>query len=126
MSKTFEKQVEILQKNLNITYDEAKEKMIVYNATDENEEGKLIISSDFLKVFEYMKFKEKYNKLLSINVVKQNQKFEIEYSLYSTVKDEYINLYVKVENRNQSISCLYNNASILEEQIDDMFDIIFY
>lgn len=126
MSKTFEKQVEILQKNLDITYDEAKEKMIVYNATDENEEGKLIISSDFLKVFEYMKFKEKYNKLLSINVVKQNQKFEIEYSLYSTVKDEYINLYVKVENRNQSISCLYNNASILEEQIDDMFDIIFY
>ena len=126
MSKTFEKQVEILQKNLNITYDEAKEKMIVYNATDENEEGKLIISSDFLKVFEYMKFKEKYNKLLSINVVKQNQKFEIEYSLYSTVKDEYINLYVKVENSNQSISCLYNNASILEEQIDDMFDIIFY
>ena len=114
------------QKNLDITYDEAKEKMIVYNATDENEEGKLIISSDFLKVFEYMKFKEKYNKLLSINVVKQNQKFEIEYSLYSTVKDEYINLYVKVENRNQSISCLYNNASILEEQIDDMFDIIFY
>ena len=126
MSKTFEKQVEILQKNLDITYDEAKEKMIVYNATDENEENKLIISSDFLKVFEYMKFKEKYNKLLSINVVKQNQKFEIEYSLYSTVKDEYINLYVKVENRNQSISCLYNNASILEEQIDDMFDIIFY
>lgn len=126
MSKTFEKQVEILQKNLDITYDEVKEKMIVYNATDENEEGKLIISSDFLKVFEYMKFKEKYNKLLAINVVKQNQKFEIEYSLYSTVKDEYINLYIKVENRNQSISCLYDNASILEEQIDDMFDIIFY
>ena len=125
MSKTFEEQVKILQENLNITYDEAKEKMIVYNATDENEDGKLIIFSDFLKVLEYMKLKENYNTLLSITVVKQKNNFELEYKLKSKT-NEFINLYTLDENRNHSISHLYKNAATFEEQIDKEFDIIFY
>lgn len=125
MSKSFEEQVKKLQESLNLTYDEAKEKMIVYNATDENEDGKLIISSDFLKVLEYMKLKENYDTLLSITVVKQKNNFELEYKLKSKT-NEFINLYTIVENRNHSIAHLYENAANFEEQIDEEFDIIFY
>lgn len=125
MSKTFEEQVKILQESLNLTYDEAKEKMIVYNATDEDEDGKLIISSDFLKVLEYMKLKENYNTLLSITVIKQKNNFELEYKLKSKT-NEFINLYTIVQNRNHSITHLYENAANFEEQIDKEFDIIFY
>ena len=125
MSKTFEEQVKILQKTLNIPYNEAKEKMIVYNSTDEDEDGKLIISSNFLKVIKYMKFKENYDTLLSITAEKQKNYFELEYRLKSKT-NEYINLYTHVKDRNQSITCLYKNAVKFEEEIDKKFDIIFY
>ena len=125
MSKTFEEQVKILQKTLNIPYNEAKEKMIVYNSTDEDEDGKLIISSNFLKVIKYMKFKENYDTLLSITAEKQKNYFELEYRLKSKT-NEYINLYTHVKDRNQSITCLYKNAEKFEEEIDKKFDIIFY
>ena len=125
MSKTFEEQVKILQESLNLTYDEAKEKMIVYNATDEDEDGKLIISSDFSKVLEYMKLKENYDTLLSITAIKQKNNFELEYKLKSKT-NEFITLYTIVQNRNHSITHLYENAANFEEQIDKEFDIIFY
>ncbi len=125
MSKTFEEQVKILQDNLKIPYEEAKEKMIVYNATDEDEDGKLIISSDFSKVLEYMKLKENYDTLLSITAIKQKNNFELEYKLKSKT-NEFITLYTIVQNRNHSITHLYENAAEFEEQIDKKFDIIFY
>lgn len=125
MSKTIEEQIKILQESLNITYDEAKERMIIYNATDEDEDGKLIITSNFLKVIEYMKFKENYDTLLSITAIKQKDNFELEYKLKSKT-NEYIDLYILVKDRNYSIGYLYENATKFEEQIDKEFDIIFY
>ena len=125
MSKTFEEQVKILQESLNISYKEAKERMIIYNATDEDEDGKLIITSNFIKVIEYMKFKENYDTLLSITAVKQNDKFELEYKLKSKT-NEFINLYILIKDKNQSINYLYENATKFEEEIDKKFDIIFY
>lgn len=125
MSKTFEEQVKILQKSLNISFNEAKEKMIIYNATDEDEDGKLIITSNFLKVIEYMKFKENYDTLLSITAIKQSDNFELEYKLKSKT-NEFINLYILIKDKNQSINYLYENARKFEEEIDKKFDIIFY
>lgn len=125
MSKTFEEQVKILQKSLNISFNEAKEKMIIYNATDEDEDGKLIITSNFLKVIEYMKFKENYDTLLSITAIKQSDNFELEYKLKSKT-NEFINLYILIKDKNQSINYLYENATKFEEEIDKEFDIIFY
>lgn len=125
MSKTFEEQVKILQESLNISYKEAKERMIIYNSTDEDEDGKLIITSNFLKVIEYMKFKENYDTLLSITAVKQNDNFELEYKLKSKT-NEFINLYILIKDKNQSVNYLYENATRFEEEIDKKFDIIFY
>lgn len=125
MSKTFEKQIKILQESLNISYNEAKEKIIVYNAADEDEDGKLKISSDFIKVIKYLKLKENYDTLLSITATKQKNNIELEYKLKSKT-NEFINLYILIENRSHSISHLYKNATIFEEQIDDEFDILFY
>ena len=125
MSKTFEEQIKILQESLNISYKEAKERMIIYNATDEDEDGKLIIISNFLKVIEYMKYKENYDTLLSITAVKQNDHFELEYKLKSKT-NEFINLYILIKDKNQSINYLYENATKFEEEIDKKFDIIFY
>lgn len=125
MSKTFEEQIKILQESLNISYKEAKERMIIYNATDEDEDGKLIIISNFLKVIEYMKFKENYNTLLSITAVKQSDHFELEYKLKSKT-NEFINLYILIKDKNQSINYLYENATKFEEEINKKFDIIFY
>lgn len=125
MSKTFEEQIKILQESLNISYKEAKERMIIYNATDEDEDGKLIIISNFLKVIEYMKFKENYDTLLSITAIKQSDNFELEYKLKSKT-NEFINLYILIKDKNQSINYLYENATKFEEEIDKEFDIIFY
>lgn len=125
MSKTFEEQIKILQESLNISFNEAKEKMIIYNATDEDEDGKLIITSNFLKVIEYMKFKENYDTLLSITAIKQSDNFELEYKLKSKT-NEFINLYILVKDKNQSINYLYENATKFEEEINKKFDIIFY
>lgn len=125
MSKTFEEQVKILQESLNISYKEAKERIIIYNSTDEDEDGKLIITSNFLKVIEYMKFKENYDTLLSITAVKQNDNFELEYKLKSKT-NEFINLYILIKDKNQSVNYLYENATKFEEEIDKKFDIIFY
>lgn len=125
MSKTFEEQIKILQESLNISYKEAKERMIIYNATDEDEDGKLIIISNFLKVIEYMKFKENYDTLLSITAVKQSDHFELEYKQKSKT-NEFINLYILIKDKNQSINYLYENATKFEEEIDKKFDIIFY
>lgn len=125
MSKTFEEQVKILQESLNISYKEAEERMIIYNSTDEDEDGKLIITSNFLKVIEYMKFKENYDTLLSITAIKQSDNFELEYKLKSKT-NEFINLYILIKDKNQSINYLYENATKFEEEIDKEFDIIFY
>ena len=125
MSKTFEEQVKILQESLNISYKEAKERMIIYNSTDEDEDGKLIITSNFLKVIEYMKFKENYDTLLSITAVKQSDNFELEYKLKSRT-NEFINLYILIKDKNQSVNYLYENATKFEEEINKKFDIIFY
>lgn len=125
MSKTFEEQVKILQESLNISYKEAKERMIIYNSTDEDEDGKLIITSNFLKVIEYMKFKENYDTLLSITAVKQSDNFELEYKLKSKT-NEFINLYILIKDKNQSVNYLYENATRFEEEIDKKFNIIFY
>lgn len=125
MSKTFEEQIKILQESLNISYKEAKERMIIYNATDEDEDGKLIIISNFLKVIEYMKFKENYDTLLSITAIKQSDNFELEYKLKSKT-NEFINLYILIKDKNQSVNYLYENATKFEEEINKKFDIIFY
>ena len=99
--------------------------MIIYNSTDEDEDGELIIKSNFLKVIEYMKFKENYDTLLSITAVKQNDHFELEYKLKSKT-NEFINLYILIKDKNQSVNYLYENATKFEEEIDKKFDIIFY
>lgn len=125
MSKTFEEQIKILQESLNISYKEAKERMMIYNATDEDEDGKLIIISNFLKVIEYMKFKENYDTLLSITAIKQSDNFEFEYKLKSKT-NEFINLYILIKDKNQSVNYLYENATKFEEEINKKFDIIFY
>lgn len=126
MSKTFDEQVKILQNNCDMSFDDAREAMIVYNAYNEDEDGHFIITSDFAKVIEFFKKKRHFDVLQRISVAEKPEKFELVYTLYSTKENKTIDFTIYVNDKNESISHLYNDALDFENRIDERFDIIFY
>lgn len=126
MSKTFDEQVKILQNNCDMSFDDAREAMIVYNTYSEDEDGHFIITSDFAKVIEFFKKKRHFDVLQRISVAEKPEKFELVYTLYSTKKNKTIDFTIYVNDKNESISHLYNDALDFENRIDERFDIIFY
>lgn len=126
MSKTFDEQVKILQNNCDMSFDDAREAMIVYNAYGEDEDGHFIITSDFAKVIEFFKKKRHFDVLQRISVAEKPEKFELVYTLYSTKENKTIDFTIYVNDKNESISHLYNDALDFENRIDERFDIIFY
>ena len=123
MSKTFDEQVKILQNNCDMSFVDAREAMIVYN---EDEDGHFIITSDFAKVIEFFKKKRHFDVLQRISVAEKPEKFELVYTLYSTKENKTIDFTIYVNDKNESISHLYNDALDFENRIDERFDIIFY
>ena len=126
MSKTFDEQVKILQNNCDMSFDDAREAMIVYNAYSEDEDGHFIITSDFAKVIEFFKKKRHFDVLQRISVAEKPEKFELVYTLYSTKENKTIDFTIYVNDKNESISHLYNDALDFENRIDERFDSIFY
>ncbi len=126
MSKTFDEQVKILQNNCDMSFDDAREAMIVYNAYSEDEDGRLVVNSDFAKVIEFFKKKRNFDVLQRISVAEKPKKFELVYTFYSTKENKTIDFTIYVNDKNESISHLYNDALDFENRIDERFDIIFY
>ena len=70
--------------------------------------------------------KRHFDVLQRISVAEKPEKFELVYTLYSTKENKTIDFTIYVNDKNESISHLYNDALDFENRIDERFDIIFY
>ena len=119
MSKTFDEQVKILQNNCDMSFDDAREAMIVYNAYSEDEDGHFIITSDFAKVIEFFKKKRHFDVLQRISVAEKPEKFELVYTLYSTKENKTIDFSKTCQDK--TINQI-KNESFAESLIGNILD----
>ncbi|MCM1265578.1 MAG: NADH-quinone oxidoreductase subunit C [Candidatus Gastranaerophilales bacterium] len=126
MSKSFENQIKIMQESCGLSREDAIEKLTVFNAIEEDEDGNKNIVSDFIKVIEYYRNKKNYNKLEEIIVIDRKFEYKLRYCLYSKKENSRVMFDILIKDKNYSISKFFENANILENEIDENFDIMFY
>ena len=91
----------------------------------ELDNDKICVKNKIHDVIEFVKNNYSYKMLKSITAIDLSNEVELIYHLYSTVDDEDLLLSTRVQNETESISDIFDSAKADENEIYDMFGIIF-